>query len=156
MIFAVRLLPAAHHRVWWPKRIMGATPATMRQEPDWNDTLSTLPNYNENAGPDDYADGVSATGMQNWMGMAKASTGVMFPGSQVTSEGVSDGLSNTYMAGEKYLPPDDYSNGQDGGDNENAFMGFNADIGRWGGPGALVPSPDTPGLSNNNIYGSAI
>ena len=128
-------------------------------EPNWSDTGDSvsLPSYNDNAGPGQYSDGVSPTGMANWLGMAQSSTGVIFPASQVTSESVTDGLSNTYLLGEKYLPPDDYTNGQDGGDNENAFMGFNADIGRWGGPNVYPPVQDTPGLSigGNVNFGSA-
>ncbi len=120
----------------------------------WNDSQGES-GYNDDAGPGLYADGVKPSGMLSWRTIALGSTGVMYPGSQTTSEAVSDGLSNTYLCGEKYLPPDDYTNGQDGGDNENAYMGFNADIGRWGGPGVGSPKQDTPGLSDNNDYGSA-
>jgi prepilin-type N-terminal cleavage/methylation domain-containing protein len=122
----------------------------------WNDSQGES-NYNDDAGPGKYADGVSASGMNSWLIISKDSTGVMFPGSQVSSESVTDGLSNTYMCGEKYLQPDDYTNGQDGGDNENAYMGFNANIGRWGGPNVAIPQQDTPGLSvsGNTNFGSA-
>ncbi|HEX3999841.1 MAG TPA: DUF1559 domain-containing protein [Pirellulales bacterium] len=119
----------------------------------WNDNQGSA-DYNDDAGPGKYADGISSSAMQSWQSIAKASTGIIYPGSQIPPESVTDGLSNTYLIGEKYLPPDDYTNGQDGGDNENAYMGFNADVGRWGGPG-LAPSQDTPGYSNNNIFGSA-
>ena len=30
----------------------------------------------------------------------------------------------------------------------------NADIGRWGGPNVGIPRQDTPGLTDNNDYGS--
>jgi prepilin-type N-terminal cleavage/methylation domain-containing protein/prepilin-type processing-associated H-X9-DG protein len=120
----------------------------------WNDNQGST-SYNDDAGPGKYADGISLSGQQSWRVIAQDSSGVMFPGSQMLSEGVTDGLSNTYLLGEKYLPPDDYTNGADGGDNENAYMGFNADIGRWGGPNVGSPKPDTPGLTDNNDYGSA-
>ncbi len=119
----------------------------------WNDNQGEA-SYNDDAGPGLYADGVNASGMQSWQILGKDSTGIMYPGSQLTLESVTDGLSNTYMAGEKYLPPDDYTNGADGGDNENAYMGFNADIGRWGGPNVGIPRQDTPGLTDYNDYGS--
>jgi prepilin-type N-terminal cleavage/methylation domain-containing protein/prepilin-type processing-associated H-X9-DG protein len=134
----------------------GANAGDNEVEPgvSWNDDEGET-DYNADAGPGKYADGISASGMQSWKVIAQDSTGVIFPGSQTLVDSVTDGLSNTYLLGEKYLPPDVYTTGTDGGDNENAYMGFNADIARWGGPGALTPLPDTPGYSNNNIYGSA-
>lgn len=75
----------------------------------------------------------------------------------MTVESVTDGVSNTYLLGEKFLPTDHYSDGEDGGDNENAYMGFNEDICRFGntqGNNNLPPMQDTPGIANNNIFGS--
>ena len=144
-------------------------------EPEWSDSgFSNLPDYNDNAGPPSYATGTAPAGMQNWLGMAQASSGVIFPGSQCKPESVTDGTSNTYLLGEKVLNPDSYDDhgclagdNCDGGDNENAYMGFNADIGRWGGSGTYNPQnpqasvanppphPDTPGDGDNNNFGSA-
>lgn len=123
---------------------------------DWNDNKGSS-NWNADAGPGSYADGINASGQQNWRALALVSTGVIYPGSQTQSESVTDGLSNTYLLGEKYLPPDYYTTGTDGGDNESAYMGFNADICRWGGPNVGIPKQDTPGLSegNNGDFGSA-
>lgn len=119
----------------------------------WNDDKGES-DYNGDAGPGTYADGVSVSGLQSWQIIAKVSTGVMFPGSQTQPEGITDGLSNTYLLGEKGLNVDSYTNGLDPGDNENAYMGFNADIGRWGGPNVGTPHPDTPGVIDYNDFGS--
>ena len=55
----------------------------------------------------------------------------MYVGSLIKMADVTDGTSNTYLLGEKYLSPDYYANGLDYGDNEDALMGDNEDIWRW-------------------------
>ena len=44
-------------------------------------------------------------------------TGVIYCHSSILASQISDGLSNTYLAGEKYLTPDNYETGMDDGDN---------------------------------------
>ncbi len=51
-------------------------------------------------------------------------TGVIYLRSEVTMAQIRDGTSNTYLIGEKYLNPDQYTSGTDWGDNENLFCGY--------------------------------
>ena len=83
-------------------------------------------------------------------------TGIYFPGSALEVQEINDGLSNTLLYGEKYLNPDAYSTGKDGGDNEFALMGDNEDIVRWTGLStAYQPRQDTNGFGNSKPFGSA-
>jgi prepilin-type N-terminal cleavage/methylation domain-containing protein len=105
-------------------------------------------------GPATYASGISAADKLKWFAIANTATGVMFPASQIGAAAITDGNSNTFLLGEKYLDPDNYTNGADNGDNENAYMGDNEDICRWGGPSAPEPIQDTPGNARS-AWGSA-
>jgi prepilin-type N-terminal cleavage/methylation domain-containing protein/prepilin-type processing-associated H-X9-DG protein len=58
-------------------------------------------------------------------------TGVCDRGSEVTLAQVRDGLSHTYFCGEKYVNGDHYTDGMDGGDDQSAYCGFDADTGRF-------------------------
>ena len=60
--------------------------------------------------------------------IAKASTGIVYTGSLIKMADITDGTSNTYLLGEKYLCPDAYATGLDDSDNECALMGDNDDI----------------------------
>ncbi len=67
---------------------------------------------------------------------------------------ITDGLANTYLAGEKYLQPELYLIGTDLGDNECAYIGDNEDITRYTGPGD-VPLRDRHGYNDCINFGSA-
>jgi len=54
-------------------------------------------------------------------------TGVSFQRSEVGVKHITDGASHTYLIGERFLDPDDYETGRDGGDNETWCTGFNND-----------------------------
>ena len=93
--------------------------------------------------------------------------GVGFALSMVRAGDVTDGLSNTFLIGEKSLWPDAYYNGDDGGDDEFALQGFDYDNYRFAGdysqcPGCTQydttpgPHPDTPGYAYDIRFGSAI
>ena len=78
--------------------------------------------------------------------------GIVYTLSTVAISEVRDGTSNTYMVGEKYLNPDLYLNGRDLGDNENMYIGDNADISRWT---YQAPMQDRPGMTTCIPFGSA-
>lgn len=79
-------------------------------------------------------------------------TGIIYALSTIQSAQVRDGLSNTYLVGEKYLNPQDYETGRDSGDNENAYIGDNPDVTRYG---TTPPLPDRAGLVDVFRFGSA-
>ena len=54
-------------------------------------------------------------------------TGVFFHKSMIRAASISDGLSNTYLIGEKSLDPDYYETGQSGGDDDALTEGNNCD-----------------------------
>jgi prepilin-type N-terminal cleavage/methylation domain-containing protein len=84
--------------------------------------------------------------------IAGSATGIFFVGSTTKVADIVDGTSSTYLIGEKYVWPDNYLTGIDGGDNEAALGGENEDISRWT---AYIPQPDTPGAALRLLFGSA-
>jgi prepilin-type processing-associated H-X9-DG protein len=66
---------------------------------------------------------------------------------------ITDGASNTYYAGEKYLNPDNYFNGNDPADNETAYSGWDNDLYR-DASNSWTPTQDTPGNTNSHSFGS--
>ncbi len=81
-------------------------------------------------------------------------TGVCFLRSTVRLADITDGTSKTYLFGEKYLCPDNYTNGSDGGDNEDAFTGWDNDVYRCTNS-ANPPFQDTLGNCQQVNFGSA-
>ncbi len=102
---------------------------------------------------------------QQWLQQAIDTNdgGVIYQHSACKMSDIKDGVSNTFLCGEKYLLPDGYSTGSDAGDDQGWTIGFDYDIGRYTGHTgdqphnnpAYQPLQDTPGYSNCWVFGSA-
>jgi len=77
--------------------------------------------------------------------------GISFQRSEVAIKHVTDGTSTTYLCGEKYLSPLDYSTGRNGGDNETWCTGYNNDNFR---NGFYPPESDNPNAPSNTLANS--
>jgi prepilin-type N-terminal cleavage/methylation domain-containing protein len=77
-------------------------------------------------------------------------TGISFGRSEIRASDVLDGLSKTYMIGEKYVQSDQYRTGRDDGDNESMYSGFDNDNGR---STHRSPTQDGP-KPRNSCFGS--
>ncbi len=105
------------------------------------------------AGPLTVAEG-DALAAGSWPDMSDRN-GIAHQRSQVTVAEIRDGTSNTYLIGEKYLNPDDYTTGSDEADNENLYVGVDNDHYRFTHPGFGVPRVDRSGTALSSIFGSA-
>ena len=63
--------------------------------------------------------------------VGKVADGIVFSGSMIKMVDITDGTTNTYLVGEKYIDVNYYATGQDGGDNEFALLGADMDTSRW-------------------------
>ena len=84
-------------------------------------------------------------------------TGVLYQRSQTRVQDITNGSSNSYLLGEKYLNPASYYNGLDGSDNECMYIGTDNDIERitYSPTYSATPLQDKTGYANGEIFGSA-
>lgn len=54
-------------------------------------------------------------------------SGVMYYRSEIRLAEITDGLSNTYMVGEKFMNPENYTTGESFGDNQSFYTGYEWD-----------------------------
>jgi prepilin-type N-terminal cleavage/methylation domain-containing protein/prepilin-type processing-associated H-X9-DG protein len=108
--------------------------------------------------PNSYSQGDDPT---YWAHLQR-NTGVCLQHTELPLAKVTDGPSNTYLVGEKYLSTDNYENGVDPGDDQTAYSGFNWDVVRSCGNATTyqasnyqAPQQDRPGSANPWNFGSA-
>ncbi len=117
-------------------------------------------------GPNGLSDAISRTQNNTWPGipcLANSSiglngasgeaSGISYIRSEVSMAWISDGTSNTYMLGEKYINPYNYTDGLDYADDETLYAGFNNDCYRDTNP-VHPPLQDIPGYQNSYCFGS--
>ena len=107
------------------------------------------------ASPTSVAEGASSS--FKWPTTSRI-TGIVFVRSSVRAKDVTDGLSKTYAVGEKYLNPDTYETGSDGGDDWGMFAGHQDDTLRTTNFNAewdCSPLQDRGGVQGAFCFGSA-
>lgn len=69
-----------------------------------------------------------------WFNPNSDANGVIYQRSEVRTANILDGLSRTYLVGEKYLEIEEYTRCNSQGDNEHIYTGYNDDNIRFTGP----------------------
>lgn len=134
----------------WGAQFYYTNAVSMEGRSDYAGNVGSAPVDEFFGGPPSLAAGDSPT--FNWPSTAYL-TGVIYQRSEITlTTDITHGTSNTYLIGEKYLNPDNYTTGMDAGDNENLFAGSDNDNSRCT---AWPPLRDRPGYANALIFGSA-
>ena len=78
-------------------------------------------------------------------------TGVICRHSKCRMSSITDGASNTYLLGERYMMPDHYVDGIGADDDQCWSCGYDYDVNRWTNKdGNCVPMQDTPGYGGFN------
>jgi prepilin-type processing-associated H-X9-DG protein len=103
-------------------------------------------------GPPDLKTGDDPTFWRSRLYLTTDFTGVIFLRSQIRTTAITNGTSNTYMIGEKYVNPIHYYTGKDEGDDEAMLTGMDGCISRCT---ATPPLRDTPYLGDHFRFGSA-
>jgi prepilin-type N-terminal cleavage/methylation domain-containing protein/prepilin-type processing-associated H-X9-DG protein len=120
-------------------------------------------NANETAGPTSFAQAEDPNYRWEYDPNNRSAiewNGITHQRSKIKIAMISDGTSNTYCVGERYLNPDHYLDGQDPADDQHILMGVDRDVNRFSGDGArgqtaVQPFQDRPGLNLYRNWGSA-
>jgi prepilin-type processing-associated H-X9-DG protein len=90
------------------------------------------------------------SGQYAWRDTRKA-TGICFQRSEVRPANVCDGLTQTYLIGEKYVSRVNYATADDPGHDQSAYSGVDVDINRW----TLDPPQQDGSAVDMRSFGSA-
>jgi len=143
----------------WPNQHGTTGNLTLNTRGDYAACAGDPPLPHDMGGPDSLAiaDGWTASGDWNshlWYAYSADPGGVSYIRSGISPAHIRDGASNTFLIGEKYLNPDHYYTGEDAGDNQSIYSGYNHDNHRSVRAG-YAPRRDTPGVSAPENFGSA-
>jgi prepilin-type N-terminal cleavage/methylation domain-containing protein/prepilin-type processing-associated H-X9-DG protein len=99
-------------------------------------------------------------GKPGWPPNLSEFNGTAYCGATVKLKVITDGLSKTYIVGERYINPMDYDTGFDHGDDWSMWSGYQDDICRstFYDPVknvSRIPVQDTPGVALTQSFGSA-
>jgi prepilin-type N-terminal cleavage/methylation domain-containing protein/prepilin-type processing-associated H-X9-DG protein len=110
-------------------------------------------------GPSTFADGDSwteTTWRSQTAGDGNLTSSVFWLRSMCKVIDITDGVSNTYLCGEKYLGPDWYAAGTSAGDDQGWDLGFDFDVNRFvTNSGNFWPRQDQAGYDSYFAFGSA-
>lgn len=121
-------------------------PVKVRARTDYAGNAGTPSSVPHSGGPGSLAAGLA-------LGEPPTQDGIIFERSTIDISEVRDGASNTMLLGEKYLNPEGYDTGTNGGDNESMYTGNNNDVCRVGNA-TLPPMQDRPGYGAYDMFGS--
>ncbi|MCC6492799.1 MAG: DUF1559 domain-containing protein [Pirellulales bacterium] len=99
--------------------------------------------------PTDAEAGKFASELFNYYGR---NGGVIFQRSEANLKEITDGTTQTYMVGEKYLNPDRYEDGESIADDQSVWQGDDLDVNR---NTEVAPAQDQPGIELLYSFGSA-
>jgi prepilin-type processing-associated H-X9-DG protein len=102
-------------------------------------------------GPSNWSEAAAGSGFQSWSNL-KLCDGINYQRSKIRLADITDGVSNTYMVGEKYLIPEGYYTGVYYADDEPVLGADDLDMHGWTND---LPYQDTPGYDNVIAFGSA-
>lgn len=112
--------------------IHNSSPVKMAAKTDYAANGGDFP-WDANAGPQSYEEGDSAEYKWNFpAGDQNLLSGICFLRSEIQVKDVTDGLSNTYLVGEKFASTGDYETGKNPSDDMSMYQGDDPDITRWG------------------------
>lgn len=99
------------------------------------------------AGPSSLSEGDHP--QYDWTPMGDAS-GVIFQRSRIAYSQITDGLSHTYVCGEKYVSSRNYYDAGDKGHDQSLFSGVDIDLNRW----TIEPPSQDGKVVETQIFGS--
>ncbi len=104
-----------------------------------------------NAGPGPESGSLADLDAYVWPNVQQA-TGVAFLTLKVRLSQITDGASNTFLVGEKYVPSSHYQSADFAGDDHSLYLGDDADNRRWT---LLPPQSDATDNEDRSVFGSA-